>query len=77
MLISPLWSHWLEIDNWYSNSAPGIEQFETSTGDILLASEVQQLVDAMAVFDPSGNGVLNVPQSAQDDVASVIAANWS
>ncbi len=68
---------WLEIENWYGNSAPGIERFETNAGDILLASNVQQLVDAMAVFDPSGSGVLNVPQSVQDEVAPVIAANWS
>jgi Ca2+-binding RTX toxin-like protein len=68
---------WLDIDNWYGNSAPGVELFTASDGYSLLASQVQSLVDAMAVFDPSGSGVLNVPQSAQDDVASVIAANWS
>lgn len=68
---------WLQVDNWYSNSAPGIEQFETSTGDILLASEVQQLVDAMAVFDPSDSGVMNIPQTARDEVAPVIAAAWT
>jgi Ca2+-binding RTX toxin-like protein len=68
---------WLQVDNWYSNAAPGIEQFETSAGDILLASEVQQLVDAMAVFDPSDSGVMNIPPSAQDQVAPVIAENWS
>lgn len=68
---------WLQIDNWYSNAAPGIEQFETGAGDILLANEVQQLVDAMAVFDPPASGVMNIPQEARDEVAPVIAANWS
>jgi Ca2+-binding RTX toxin-like protein len=68
---------WLQINNWYGSGGPKIEEFQSDAGDILLASSVQQLVDAMAVFDPSGSGVLNVPQSAQDEVAPVIAANWS
>lgn len=68
---------WLQIDNCYSHSAPGIEQFETAAGNILLAGQVQQLVDAMAVFDPPSGGVMNIPQEARDEVAPVIAANWS
>lgn len=67
---------WLQIDNWYSNSAPGIEQFVT-TEYLLLAGQVQQLVDAMAVFDPPGSGVMNIPQEARDEVAPVIAASWT
>jgi hypothetical protein len=67
----------LQIQNWYSNSAPVIERFETSTGEVLLAGQVQQLVNAMAVFDPFDYGVMNIPQEARDEVAPVIAANWS
>lgn len=67
---------WLQINNWYSNSAPGIEQFGT-TEYLLLAGQVQQLVDAMAVFDPPNSGIMNIPQEARDEVAPVIATSWS
>lgn len=66
----------LQINGWFSDGH-GIEQFQTATGDVLLESQVQQLVDAMAVFNPPDSGDLIVPQETRDDVAATIAAGWS
>ena len=66
----------IRIDNWYG-SGPSVEQFETSTGEVLFASQVQQLVDAMAGFNPVDGDFLNVPQQDQDNVAAIIAASWA
>jgi Ca2+-binding RTX toxin-like protein len=66
----------LQINDWFSDGH-GIEQFQTANGDVLLESQVQQLVGAMAVFNPPDSGDLLVPQDIRDDVAATIAANWS
>lgn len=66
----------LQINGWFSDGH-GVEQFQTASGDVLLESQVQQLVDAMAVFNPPDSGDLIVPQETRDDVAATIAASWS
>lgn len=66
----------LQISDWFRDGH-SIEQFQTVAGDVLLESQVQQLVDAMAVFNPRGNGELDIPQEIREDVAATIAASWS
>jgi Ca2+-binding RTX toxin-like protein len=69
---------WLTIDDWFIDSDKRIETFNTlSDGYTLLESQVQQLVDAMAVFDVQAAGNLNVPQADIDAVQPAISAAWS
>ena len=49
----------------------------TEDGYILLENQVQQLVDAMSVFDVQGAGDLYVLQEDINATQSVIAAAWS
>ncbi len=65
------------IQNWYSGSQCHVEQFKTSDGNkLLLDTQVEALVTAMAAFTPPAPGQTTLPQNYQDALAPVLAANW-
>jgi Ca2+-binding RTX toxin-like protein len=65
------------IKDWYLGTANHVEQFKTTDGAmILLDSNVQNLVNAMASFAPPPAGQTTLPSNYQDALAGVIAANW-
>ncbi|MBV8270743.1 MAG: hypothetical protein JO067_00565 [Cupriavidus sp.] len=64
------------IQNWYSGSAYRIEQFKTADGQVLLDTQVENLISAMASFNPPASGQATLPQNYHDALAGVIAANW-
>lgn len=64
------------MKDWYLGSAYHVEQFKTSDGKMLLDSQVQNLVNAMASFAPPAAGQTNLPENYQVALASVIATNW-
>ena len=66
----------LTVSNWYSGSSYHVEQFKTSDGKVLLDSQVQNLVQAMAAFSPPAAGQTTLPASYQSSLNTVIAANW-
>jgi Ca2+-binding RTX toxin-like protein len=66
----------LIVENWYLGSQYHIEQFRTGDGRLLLDSQVENLVQAMAAFAPPSAGQTTLPQAYQDALAPVIAANW-
>lgn len=64
------------LQNWYLGSQYHVEQFKTADGKMLLDSQVQNLVSAMAAFAPPAPGQTTLPPAYQDALAPVIAANW-
>jgi len=64
------------IDKWYAGDEYHVERFETADGKVLLDSQVQNLVDAMASFSPPVAGQTTLPGNYQTALNSVIAANW-
>jgi len=64
------------IRNWYSGSAYHVEQFMTADGTMLLDSQVDALVSAMAAFAPPAAGQTTLPADYQAALNPVIAANW-
>jgi Ca2+-binding RTX toxin-like protein len=64
------------FSNWYSGSAYHVEQFKTSDGKMLLDSQVDALVSAMAAFAPPAAGQTTLPADYQTALNPVIAANW-
>ncbi|MCZ4305667.1 calcium-binding protein [Zoogloeaceae bacterium G21618-S1] len=66
----------VRVANWYSGSAYRLDEFELAGGDVLLDSQVENLVSAMAAFAPPGAGQTSLPQNYQDALSGVIAANW-
>ncbi len=66
----------LTLENWYLGSGYHVEQFKTADGKLLLDSQVENLVQAMAAFAPPAAGQTTLPPTYQDSLAPVIAANW-
>jgi Ca2+-binding RTX toxin-like protein len=64
------------IRDWYSGAAYQVEQFKTSDGKTLLASQVNALVSAMAAFAPPAAGQTTLPASYQTVLAPIIATGW-
>jgi YD repeat-containing protein len=64
------------ITGWYKGSAHHVEEFVTSDGKVLLDSQVQNLVNAMAGFQPPASGQTTLSSSYQAALGGVIAANW-
>ncbi|WP_323000750.1 calcium-binding protein [Denitromonas sp.] len=66
----------VRVANWYSGGAYRLDEFETAGGDVLLDSQVDNLVSAMAAFAPPAAGQTTLPQNYQEALSGVIAANW-
>ena len=64
------------VSNWYAGSAYHVEQFQTAGGKVLLDSQVQNLVQAMASFAPPASGQTTLTAAYQTTLAPVLAANW-
>lgn len=64
------------IQDWYLGDQHHVEQFQTSDGMVLLDSQVQNLVQAMASFAPPAAGQISLPVDYQSSLNTVIAANW-
>ncbi|MDK9704836.1 MAG: hypothetical protein OEL20_17045, partial [Sulfuritalea sp.] len=66
----------LTVQNWYLGDQYHVEQFKTAGGNLLLDSQVENLVQAMAAFAPPAAGQTSLPPIYEDSLAPVIAANW-
>ena len=66
----------MTISNWYLGNQYHVEEFKTSDGKVLLDSQVQNLVQAMAAFAPPAAGQTTLTQSYQNALQPTIAANW-
>lgn len=64
------------VQNWYVGQACHVEQFRTIDGKVLLDTQVDQLVNAMAAFAPPAAGQTTLPAAYQAVLNPVIAANW-
>ncbi|MFO1192128.1 MAG: carbohydrate-binding domain-containing protein [Rhodoferax sp.] len=64
------------VSGWYANTAQRVEQFQSSDGRVLLESQVQTLVQAMAAFAPPPMGQMLLPANYASALAPVLAANW-
>jgi len=64
------------VQNWYSGSSYHVEQIKTSDSKVLLDTQVENLVQAMASFAPPAMGQTSLTASQQTALAPVLAANW-
>jgi len=65
------------IQGWYATTPDRIDRFQTSaTGRMLVEANVQQLVDAMAAFEPPPFGQTTLTPEQQAQLAPHIAAAW-
>ena len=66
----------LTVQDWYRGTQYRVEQFKTAAGEMLLASQVQNLVNAMAAFAPPAAGETTLSDDYAAQLAPTIAANW-
>ncbi len=66
----------LTIKQWYERDAYQVERFEAADGKVLLNTDVQKLVDAMASFAPVASGQTSLPDYYQSALAPTLAASW-
>ena len=65
----------VQVDNWFSNANYQVDSIAT-TDATLAAEKVDQLVNAMAVFDAPSGAVAVTPQDVQDQLAPVLIETW-
>ena len=66
----------VRVKGWYSDTGNRLSTFQLSDGQVLEATHVQQLVQAMADFSTSTGSPTSLTGSEQQTVETVIAANW-
>ena len=66
----------MTIEGWYDDAAQRIERFQAGDGKVLLDSQVDNLVAAMAAFAPPPAGETVLQAAYQDALAPKLAANW-
>jgi len=64
------------VKDWFSGSANHVEKFVASDGKVLLDSQVQNLVNAMASFSPPTYFQTTLSDNAYAGLAPVLAASW-
>jgi len=64
------------VKDWYKDSEHRIEQIHLSNGNMLLESQVQSLVDAMASFSAQSGAESVFTPTQREQLDTVIAANW-
>ena len=64
------------VNGWYAAAGASIEQFRMADGRVLLGSQVQNLVQAMAGLTPPAAGQLTLPAGTAAILAPVLAQNW-
>jgi len=65
------------VMDWDTDPASQIEQFRTADGHVLLNTQVDTLISAMAAFDAPSGGTTTLPEAYRAVLAPVIASTWS
>ncbi|KVP17154.1 hypothetical protein WJ84_02420 [Burkholderia ubonensis] len=66
----------VSIRDWYKDPANHVQQFVAGDGKVLLDSQVEQLVSAMASFAPPPSGQMTLPPAYSDALAATLVASW-
>ncbi|MDY4339824.1 calcium-binding protein [Xanthomonas sp. LF07-6] len=64
------------VTDWYLGPRYQVEWFEAGDGKALQASQVQNLVQAMASFSPPAAGQTQLPANYQSKLETTLAVNW-
>jgi len=64
------------VRDWYLGNVYHVEQIKSGDGKLLLDTDVQKLVQAMAAFAPPAMGQTSLSATQQTVLAPVLAANW-
>jgi Ca2+-binding RTX toxin-like protein len=65
------------IANWYNGTTSQVEEIQASDGLILANNQIDQLVQAMASFNPPAAGEFSLSNDQQQQLTHVLAASWT
>lgn len=65
------------INNWYRGDQYKLDSFELANGEALLASQVDNLVNAMASFSVPKSGQTILTEEYQSKLNDIIAVGWN
>ena len=66
----------VSIENWFWGRGRTVERFRVESGEVLEHTQLSQLINAMAAFDPPSGAAATVSPEQREAVAPVIAAVW-
>ena len=66
----------LLVDDWFLGTPNQVDRFETADGYYLEASQVEQLRNAMAAFDPPVGEGASLSQATEEVILPVVASTW-
>lgn len=66
----------LQVEGWFDSDERRVEAFHSGDGQVLLARQVDQLVEAMATFAPPPAVETRLPSNGYAELAPVLAASW-
>ncbi len=69
-------SNTVSIERWDYGNESKVEQFQTASGKLMLHSQVDALVNAMAAFTPPTAGQTTLPPDYQTALNSIITSSW-
>lgn len=65
------------LQNWYASNSQRVNEFVLDDGSILMKSQVDQLVGAMASFDPDAIGAVTALNELPDALQNTITASYT
>ncbi|MGB5764979.1 MAG: calcium-binding protein, partial [Sedimenticolaceae bacterium] len=66
----------VRIDEWFSSPSDRLEWIRSADGKLLADTSVEQLVSAMAAFNPSQAGILDGTVQVTESLRLEITAAW-
>jgi Ca2+-binding RTX toxin-like protein len=66
----------VKFQNWFVDDNQKVDEFTSADGYTLDATAVDQLINAMAAFDPTGIGSVDVLADLPESIRTQITANW-
>jgi hypothetical protein len=64
------------VRDWYAGAATRVDEFRVADGRMLVESQVQQLVNAMAAFNPPAGSDLRLAPAVREQLEPTLAASW-
>jgi Ca2+-binding RTX toxin-like protein len=65
------------VMDWDTGPASQVEQFRTADGHVLLNTQVDTLISAMAAFDAPSGGTTTLPEAYRAALVPLITSTWS
>ena len=66
----------LRVEGWYADEAAQLDEFQLASGEVLLRNQVDRLISALAGFEPTVAGELDLTPAQQTQYQQIVADYW-